>query len=240
MYVFWPHKMLPTILTLSFLPTRRHDTEPKGAKPWWKEAIRTEGGVAATKVRSKIACYRLTDKLRESGRISEFPALGPTLISWTGLVIVESLPRFVQPSRMSVDYKKIRSIGTHFGLPIPLKHWEQEAFSLLDVLDKMIFQSDFEHPHLRDILLSDELARLELGMVAKLLDERLILSPLVEYVWSSSVEHLSDQLSQHRFRALMRPSMATYLPLVDLRRPILWMLDAISVAIKDAPRSKEA
>lgn len=80
-------------------------------------------------------------------------------------------------------------------------------------------------------------------MVAKLLDERLKLSPLIENAWCSSVEnveHLSDQLSQHRSRALMRPSMDTYLPLVDLRRPILGMLDAISVAIKDAPRSEEA
>jgi hypothetical protein len=141
---------------------------------------------------------------------------------------------------MSVDHRKIRPSKTHFHLPIPLKYWKHEAFSFFDLLDKMMLRFSFQDPQLRHIILSDELTRPELRMVATLLDERLILSPLVEYAWSSSVEHLSDQLSQHRSRALMRPSMDTYLPLVDLRRPILGMLDAISVAIKDAPRSEEA
>jgi hypothetical protein len=141
---------------------------------------------------------------------------------------------------MSVDYKKIRSFGTHFDLPIPLKHWEKEAFSFLDVLDKMMFQFDFEHPQLCHILLFDECSQLELAHVVKLLDKRLVLSPLIGYAWSSSVEHLSDLLSQQRSRALMQPSMGTYLPLVDLRRPILGMLDTISSVIQAIPRYEEA
>jgi len=140
---------------------------------------------------------------------------------------------------MSVDYKKI-SLGTHFHLPIPLKHWEQQSFSFFDVLHKMMHRFEFQHPYLRHILLSDEIDSTELGIVAKLLSERLILQPLIEYAWSSGVEHLSDQLSQRRSRALMRPSMETYLPLVDLRRPILGMLDAVSAATQDAPKFEEA
>lgn len=141
---------------------------------------------------------------------------------------------------MSVDYKKIRPLETHFHLPIPAKHWAREAFSFSDVLDKMTRRFDFQHPNLRHVLLSDEITPPELATVTKLLDERLILSPLVEYAWSSSVEHLSHQLSENRSRALMRPSMATYLPLVDLRRPILGMLDAVSAAIHDTPAFEEA
>jgi hypothetical protein len=57
------------------LLNRRHDTQPQGKKPWWKEAIRTDGAPGVTILRSKIACYCLTEKLRESGRISESPAV---------------------------------------------------------------------------------------------------------------------------------------------------------------------
>lgn len=101
-------------------------------------------------------------------------------------------------------------------------------------------RSYFQHPQLRYILLSVELAPLEPARLAKLLDERLILSPLIEFAWSSSVERLSHLLSYHRHHALMRPSMRTYLPLVDLRRPILGMLDAVSAAIQDVPAFEEA
>jgi hypothetical protein len=53
----------------------RPDTEPDAAKPWWKEHVRTDSGMAITKISSKVACYCLTDKLRESGRISDSPAV---------------------------------------------------------------------------------------------------------------------------------------------------------------------
>ena len=141
---------------------------------------------------------------------------------------------------MSVDYRKIRPWETNFHLPIPLTHWEQKAFSFSDVLHKMMRRFDIQHPHLRDILLSNELPQPELAEVVKLLDERLILSPLIEYAWSSSVVYLSHRLSPRRSEALMRQSMETYLPLVDLRRPILGMLDAVSAAIQDAPELEEA
>ena len=49
----------------------RHATERGALKPWWEEEIRTGNFLLSTKVRSKIACYCLTDKLRESGRTSE-------------------------------------------------------------------------------------------------------------------------------------------------------------------------
>ena len=149
--------------------------------------------------------------------------------------MVESLPRVLQPSHMSIDYKRIRPLDTHFHLPIPLKHWEQDSVSFFDVLNKMMRRDDPQHQRLRHILLSDGLTPPELSRVAKLSEEGLILSPLIEHAWSSSVERLSDKLSQHRSRALTRPSMETYLPLVDLRRPILGMLDAISMAIQDIP-----
>ena len=144
------------------------------------------------------------------------------------------------PWGSSVDYKRIRSLETHFHLPIPLMHWEQRAFRFLTVLDGMIHLFDLQHPHLRHILLSDEIPQPELAKVVKLLDERLILSPLIGYAWSSSVERLSHELSERRSRALTRPSMETYLPLVDLRRPILGMLDTVSAAIQDAPKFEEA
>ena len=48
------------------LLARPDDTETEVAKPWWKEEIRTDNNSVGTKIRSKIACYCLTDKLRES------------------------------------------------------------------------------------------------------------------------------------------------------------------------------
>lgn len=92
-------------------------------------------------------------------------------MSLSGLVLVESFPRIVPFSRLSADHKKIRPFETHFHLPIPLKHWEQEPFSFFHVLDKMLRRFDFEHPHLRYILLSDGLVSLELGMAAKPLNK---------------------------------------------------------------------
>lgn len=45
---------------------RRHATGTDFVSPWWKEPVRTEVNFSHTKVSSKIACYCLTDKLRES------------------------------------------------------------------------------------------------------------------------------------------------------------------------------
>lgn len=49
----------------------RHTAGTWLVNPWWGESVREEFDYANTKVRSKIACYCLTDKLRESGQISE-------------------------------------------------------------------------------------------------------------------------------------------------------------------------
>lgn len=57
------------------LHVRLDDTETEAAMPWWKEAIRTDGGLTRTTVRSKIACYCLTDKLRELNWMFESPAV---------------------------------------------------------------------------------------------------------------------------------------------------------------------
>lgn len=141
---------------------------------------------------------------------------------------------------MFVEYKKTRPLETHFHLPIPVKHWIQEAFTLSGVLDNVMRRFDFQHPKLRHVLLSDEVTLPELTTVTKLLDERLILSPLIEYAWSSSAKLLSHRLSTHLSQAVMRPSMRTYLPLVDLRRPILGMLDTVSAAIKDTSKFEDA
>jgi len=108
------------------------------------------------------------------------------------------------------------------------------------ILRKLMRRFGFQHPSLRHVLLSDGPTQPELVEVAKLLDGNLILSPLIEHAWSSSIERLSQHLSQRRSRALMQPSMDTYLPLVDLRRPILGMLDAVSAAIQDVPAFEKA
>lgn len=52
----------------TLLPSR-HTAGTEATKPWWKEAVRTDCRLTITTVRSKIACYCLTDKLRESRRI---------------------------------------------------------------------------------------------------------------------------------------------------------------------------
>lgn len=114
---------------------------------------------------------------------------------------MESLPRIVQPSIRPADYRNVRLSETCFHLPIPKSHqYQQPAFSFLDARAQLLRNFDFQHPHLRYALLSDEATPAELTEVAKLLEERLILSPVIENARRSSVEGLSQQLWQYRNR----------------------------------------
>ena len=88
--------------------------------------------------------------------------------------MVEALPRFLQPSHLSFDYKRIRPSETHFHLPLPLKHWEQGSINFFDILSAMIRGIDLQRQSLRHVLLSNEITTPELSNVAKLLKERLM------------------------------------------------------------------
>jgi hypothetical protein len=54
-----------------WLLAQRRAPEENPTHPWWKEAVRSEKPFINTTIRSKVACYCLTDKLRESRQISE-------------------------------------------------------------------------------------------------------------------------------------------------------------------------
>jgi hypothetical protein len=155
---------------------------------------------------------------------------------------VESLPRIVQPShRAAPDYSKVRLQDTNFHLPIPMTHSAQQPpFDFFGAWNHSISTFGFPHPQVRYAILSDEATPSELTHVATLLDERMILAPFFEDNWRTHVEGLSRQLSQSRAWALKRPNTRNYQGLLDLRRLILEMLNAVSAAMQDVPGFEEA
>lgn len=158
-----------------------------------------------------------------------------------GLIIVESTPCLATPQGWSPDYKAIKASGTSLHLPVPLEHWaSRPVFDFSEDLEDLLRRCKSQDRDLRNILMFNNSAPPALEEIARLLAEHLIMLPVIKHAWRSSVEHLSNRLTYRRAQALVGPRMDTYLPLVDLRRPILGMIDAVSNALQDLPLFDEA